>query len=242
MLLPKLNTITYRLTLPSNDKEITYRPFTVEEEKILLTAQESSSPDDVLNAMRQIIHNCVQTEIDVTKLPTFDIEYFFLNIRAKSTGEEIELIVRHPNVMNSKGEPCDHKENVKINIESIKVEKSKKHQNRFQLDDKVGVVMKYPSMEALAFGDLNDFDSFVQVIANSIDLIFDEENTYPADDCSQKELIEFVMSMNQKQIAMIQEFFETMPVLKHEINYICTACSCKEIVTIQGFQNFFLSP
>lgn len=242
MLLPKLNTITYRLVLPSNDKEISYRPFTVEEEKILLTAQESSTPDDILNAMKQIINNCVQTEIDVAKLPTFDIEYFFLNIRAKSTGEEIELIVRHPNGHNSKEEACDHKEKVKINIESIKVEKSKKHNNRFQLDDKVGLVMRYPSMDSLAVGDLNDFDSFVKVIANSIDLIYDEENTYPADDCSEKELIEFVMSMNQKQIAMIQEFFETMPVLKHEINYICSACETKETITIQGFQNFFLSP
>lgn len=241
MMLPKLNTISYRLILPSNDKEIAYRPFTVEEEKILLTAQESTSPDDILNAMRQIITNCVQSDLDVMKLPTFDIEYFFMNIRAKSTGEEIELLVRHPTGLNTKGEPCEHKEKVTINVESIKVHKQGNHNNRFQLDDNVGVVMRYPTIEALALNDVDDFNSFVKIIANSIDMIYDNENTYNAEEASEEELIAFVMSMNQKQIAMIQEFFETMPVLKHEINYICTGCECKETVTIQGFQNFFLS-
>jgi hypothetical protein len=239
MALPKLNTITYRLKLPSNDKEITYRPFTVEEEKILLTAQESTDSSDILAAMRQIINNCVQTEIDVMKMPTFDIEYFFLNIRAKSTGEEIDLIVRHPNGVNIQGEQCDHREEVKINVESIRVIKSENHNNQFQLDDNVGVIMRYPTIESLALDTSDNFDGFVRVVANSIDIIYDKENQYPADDSTEKELIEFVYSMNQKQITMIQEFFESMPVLKHDIEYICSACSCKETVTIQGFQNFF---
>ena len=237
--LPKLNTITYRLNLPSNDKEITYRPFTVEEEKILLTAQESTDAKDIMAAMRQIINNCVVTEIDVMKLPTFDIEFFFLNIRAKSTGEEIDLIVRHPNGINSQGEKCDHKEEVKINIESVRVSKSKNSNNNFQLDENVGVIMRYPTIESLAIDTTDNFDGFVRVVANSIETIYDKENTYPAEDSSEKELIEFVYSMNQKQILLIQDFFENMPVLKHDINYICTACGCKEMVTIQGFQNFF---
>ena len=240
MILPKLNTITYRLKLPSNDKEIVYRPFTVEEEKILLTAQESAGSTDILNAMRQIINNCVQTPIDVMKLPTFDIEYFFLNIRAKSTGEEIELIVRHPNAVNKKQEPCEHAENVKINIESIKVEKKEGQTNKFQLDENVGVILRYPTIETLAIENVNDFDSFLKIIAYSIDSIYDNENTYQAEDCSEKELIDFVMSMNQKQIAMLQEFFENMPILKHEIHYVCSGCGTKESVTVQGFQNFFL--
>ena len=237
--LPKLNTITYRLILPSNDKEITYRPFTVEEEKILLTAQESTDAKDIMAAMRQIINNCVQTELDVMKLPTFDIEYLFLNIRAKSTGEEIDLIVRHPNGINAQGEQCDHKEEVKINIESVRVTKSKNHNNNFQLDENVGVIMRYPTIESLAIDTTDNFDGFVRVVANSIETIYDKENAYAAEDSTEKELIEFVYSMNQKQIVLIQEFFEHMPVLKHDINYICTACGCKETVTIQGFQNFF---
>ena len=237
--LPKLNTITYRLILPSNDKEITYRPFTVEEEKILLTAQESTDAKDIMAAMRQIINNCVQTELDVMKLPTFDIEYLFLNIRAKSTGEEIDLIVRHPNGINAQGEQCDHKEEVKINIESVRVSKSKNSNNNFQLDENVGVIMRYPTIESLAIDTTDNFDGFVRVVANSIETIYDKENAYAAEDSTEKELIEFVYSMNQKQIVLIQEFFEHMPVLKHDINYICTACGCKETVTIQGFQNFF---
>ena len=237
--LPKLNTVTYRLVLPSNDKEITYRPFTVEEEKILLTAQESTDAKDIMAAMRQIINNCVQTELDVMKLPTFDIEYLFLNIRAKSTGEEIDLIVRHPNGTNTQGEQCDHKEEVKINIESVRVTKPKNSNNNFQLDENVGVIMRYPTIESLAIDTSDNFDGFVRVVANSIETIYDKENTYSAEDATEKELIEFVYSMNQKQIVLIQEFFENMPILKHDINYICTACSCKETVTIQGFQNFF---
>jgi len=239
MALPKLNTITYRLKLPSNAKEITYRPFTVEEEKILLTAQESNDSSDILAAMRQIINNCVQTELDVMKMPTFDIEYFFLNIRAKSTGEEIELIVRHPNSTNVQGDVCEHAEEVKINVESIRVVKSENHNNRFQLDDNVGVIMRYPTIETFAIENMDNFDSFVRLIAKSIDIIYDKENQYPADDSTEKELIDFVYSMNQKQIISIQEFVESMPVLKHDIEYICSACGCKETVTIQGFQNFF---
>lgn len=240
MMLPKLNTITYKLTLPSNDKEIIYRPFTVEEEKILLTAQESNESEDVLRAMRQIINNCVQTEIDVMKIPTFDIEYFFLNIRAKSTGEEIELMVKHPENKNVKGDICEHKEKVKINIEDIKVHKPKNINNKFQLDDNVGVIMRYPTIEAISGEDLNNFDSFVRLIAICIETIYDKESTYDTADVSEKELIEFVYSMNQKQINMIQEFFENMPVLKHSINYVCTECGNKEKIEIQGFQNFFL--
>ena len=237
--LPKLNTITYRLILPSNDKEITYRPFTVEEEKILLTAQESTDAGDIMASMRQIINNCVQTELDVMKLPTFDIEYLFLNIRAKSTGEEIDLIVRHPNGINAQGEQCDHKEEVKINIETVRVTKPKNSNNNFQLDENVGVIMRYPTIESLAIDTTDNFEGFVRVVANSIETIYDKDNTYAAEDVTEKELIEFVYSMNQKQIILIQEFFENMPILKHEINYICTACGCKETVTIQGFQNFF---
>ena len=237
--LPKLNTITFRLVLPSNDREITYRPFTVEEEKILLTAQESTDAGDIMAAMRQIINNCVQTELDVMKLPTFDIEYLFLNIRAKSTGEEIDLIVRHPNSSNAQGELCEHKEEVKINIESVRVTKPKNHTNNFQLDENVGVIMRYPTIESLAIDTTDNFDGFVRVVANSIETIYDKENTYSAEDATEKELVEFVYSMNQKQIVLIQEFFENMPILKHDINYICTACGCKETVTIQGFQNFF---
>ena len=240
MILPKLNRITYSLRLPSNDKEIVFRPFTVEEEKILLTAQESTESADILRAMRQIINNCVQTEINVMKLPTFDIEYFFLNIRAKSTGEEIELLLKHPMETNSKGEQCEYKEKAKISIEDIKVSKPENTNNKFQLDENVGVFMRYPTIESVAVQADDDFDAFIKLIANCIETIYDKEGTYNSEDVSNEELIKFVYSMNQNQIGQIQEFFDNMPVLTHTVNYICSQCGCKEKVTIEGFQNFFL--
>lgn len=240
MPLPKLNVITYTLKLPSTGKEIIYRPFTVEEERILLTAKESDETADILRAMRQIITNCVQTNLDVMTLPTFDIEYFFLNIRAKSTGEQIELSLKHPNGVNKNSEECGHKQKVVIDIDQIQVYKNESHTNNFELDDSVGVIMKYPTIESMAIVADNDFDSFVKLIAYSIDKIYDKDGTYNASDYSQKELLEFVYSMNQKQISKIQSFFETMPVLKHEINYTCAKCKQKEYIEIQGFQNFFL--
>lgn len=239
MILPKLNTITYRIKLPSNGKEIIYRPFTVEEEKILLTAQESNDAKDILNAMRQIINNCIQTPIDVMKLPTFDIEYFFLNIRSKSIGDEIELLLDHPDHINAKGEVCEHKEHVKINIEDIKVHKPETN-NKFQLDDNVGVIMKYPTIDSLSTEDELDFEGFIKLIAKCIETIFDKEQTYDVENVSEKELIDFVYSMNKKQLNMIQEFFENIPVLRHEINYICSKCGEKQKRIIEGFQNFFL--
>lgn len=240
MPLPKLNVITYSLTLPSTGEQLIYRPFTVEEERILLTAQESDDNADILRAMRQIINNCVQGEIDVMALPTFDIEYFFLNIRAKSTGQEIELLLKHENGINSKDEPCDHKQRVIIDIDEIKVHKNKDHVNKFELDQNVGVIMKYPTIESLANTNENRFETFIALVASSIDKIYDADNVYDASDYSKKELNDFVTSMNQKQMTKIRTFFETMPVLQHEINYTCAKCKQKEHVVIQGFQNFFL--
>ena len=240
MPLPKLNVITYTLTLPSNDKEIIYRPFTVEEERILLTAQESDDSKDILRAMRQIINNCVQTEIDVMELPTFDIEYFFLNIRGKSTGEQIELMLKHDNETNSKGEPCDHRQKIGIDIEQIQVHKDPNHRKDYKLDDNISVTMKYPNIEAISQANVSNFESFVNLIAASIDKIYDKEEIYDSSDHTEKELLEFVYSMNQKQISEVQKFFETMPVLKHTVSYTCAKCKTKETIDIQGFQNFFL--
>ena len=243
MPLPKLNTITYQLVLPSNNQKITYRPFTVEEEKILLTAQESDESKDILHAMRQIINNCVQEQIDVEQMPTFDLEYFFLNIRSKSTGDVIELILKHPNSTNAKGEHCEGKQTVAIQIDDIKVEKSENHKNKFQLDDKIGIQLKYPTFELLTEsqeGNNDEFEDLINLIANSIDIIYDENEVYNASDSPKEELISFVKSMNQNQMKMVQEFFETMPVLRHTITYTCPACECEETIEIKGFQNFFL--
>jgi hypothetical protein len=241
MILPKLNTITHKLNLPSTGQEIVYRPYTVEEEKILLTTQESDEAGDVLRAMKQVISNCLQNdEINIEKLPTFDLEYIFLNIRAKSTGDEIELMMKHENSINNKGEVCEHKQPVRILIDDIQVFKPEGHINKFQLDDNVGVQMKYPTFDTLSINTNNDdFEQLINLITASIDVIYDQEQVYDVSDASRDEVKKFIYSMNQKQLAKIQTFFETMPTLKHEVKYICSKCSCEEIVEVRGFQNFF---
>ena len=240
MILPKLNTITHQLELPSTGEPIIYRPYTVEEEKILLTTQESDEASDVLRAMRQIISNCVQSEIDIQKLPTFDIEYLFLNIRSKSIGDEIELLLRHENSTNSKNEICEHRQPVKIMIDEIKVHKTEGHKNEFQLDENVGLKMKYPTFETLSINnDDDDFDQLIDLIVSSIEIIYDKEKVYDISDIPKEEVRTFICSMNQKQLAMVQSFFETMPILKHEVRYVCSKCGCEEIVEVKGFQNFF---
>ena len=240
MILPKLNTISYRLNLPSTNEEIVYRPYTVEEEKILLTTQESDEAVDVLRAIRQVIKNCVQSDINIETLPTFDLEYIFLNIRGKSTGDEIELLLNHENMINNKGEPCEHKQVVRVLIDDIQVFHPEGHEIKFQLDDKVGIQMKYPSFESLSLSEnANNFEQLIELICKSIDVIYDSDNVYNIDDVGEKEVREFVYSMNQKQLGMIQTFFETMPILKHDIVYRCTKCGCEEHVEVKGFQNFF---
>ena len=173
MILPKLNTISYRLNLPSTNEEIVYRPYTVEEEKILLTTQESDEAVDVLRAIRQVMKNCVQSDINVETLPTFDLEYIFLNIRGKSTGDEIELLLNHENMINSKREPCEHKQVVRVLIDDIQVFRPEGHETKFQLDDKVGIQMKYPSFESLSLSeDADNFNQLIELICSSIGLVF----------------------------------------------------------------------
>ena len=242
MILPKLNTITHKLNLPSTGEEIIYRPYTVEEEKILLTTQESDEAGDVLRAIRQVMKNCVQTDINIESLPTFDIEYIFLNVRGKSTGDEIELMLKHENSTNSRNEICEHKQPIRIMIDDIKVFKPEGHVNKFQLDENVGVQMKYPTFESLSINNQNsdEFEQLIEMISSSIDMIYDKEQVYDINDVPKEEVREFICSMNQKQLAMIQTFFETMPVLKHEVKYKCSKCGSDEVVEVTGFQNFFL--
>lgn len=241
MILPKLNSVTYKLALPSSGEDVIYRPYTVEEEKILLTTQETDDPTDILRAMRQVIGNCILNGLSIENLPTFDIEYIFLNIRGKSTGEEIELILNHENFINIKGEPCEHKQLVGILIDDIQVHRPEGHESKFQLDGDIGIQMKYPTFESLSINTERDnFDQLIDLIASSIDVIYDKENVYNIEDVPANEVHQFIMSMTQQQIAKVQTFFETMPVLKHDITYTCSKCKCEETIEVKGFQNFFL--
>ena len=237
MALPKLNVPVYEAVLPSTEKVIKYRPFLVKEEKLLLTAQESGE-EAVLPAVKQIIKNCVQGEIDVDNMPIFDIEYVFLRLRAKSVGEEITLGLKPWGCPQNDGELCKFTTEVSVNLEEIKCVKDKPHTSKIMLDNKIGIMMKYPDISQLnTKGSENEMG--FEVIKKCINMIFTEEETHERDSFTDKELDDFIDSLNTKQMEKIKNFFDTMPVLKHTVKYTCKTCDEEKETTLQGLQSFF---
>ena len=237
MALPKLNVPVYETILPSTEKVIKYRPFLVKEEKLLFTAQESGE-EAVLPAVKQIIKNCVQGEIDVDNLPIFDIEYVFLRLRAKSVGEEITLGLKPWGCPQNDGELCKFTTEVSVNLEEIKCVKDKTHTSKIMLDNKIGIMMKYPDISQLnTKGSENEMG--FEVIKKCINMIFTEEETHERDSFTDKELDDFIDSLNTKQMEKIKNFFDTMPVLKHTVKYTCKTCDEEKETTLQGLQSFF---
>jgi hypothetical protein len=247
MALPQINTPTFELTLPSTNVPVRYRPFLVKEQKILLMALESKESSEMLRAIKQIITNCCLTEgVKIDALPMFDLEYFFLRLRAKSIGESIELNLNHYENTNRNMEECTHTTKFNLNLMEVEVEKDPEHQNKIVLDEdtKIGIVLKYPTigladkMQKASEGK-NQMDTIVDVVCQCIDYIFDAENTYPASESSKQELVEFINNLGQEQFAKINNFFTTMPKLKHTIHWECEKCGTKDHITLEGMANFF---
>ena len=237
MALPKLNVPVYEAVLPSTEKVIKYRPFLVKEEKLQFTAQESGE-EAVLPAVKQIIKNCVQGELDIDNMPLFDIEYLFLRLRAKSVGEEITLGLKPWGCPQNNGELCEFTTEVSINLEEIKCVKDKTHTSKIMLDNKIGIMMKYPDISQLnTKGSENEMG--FEVIKKCINMIFTEEETHERDSFTDKELDDFIDSLNTKQMEKIKNFFDTMPVLKHTVKYTCKTCDEEKETTLQGLQSFF---
>ena len=237
MALPKLNVPVYEAILPSTEKVIKYRPFLVKEEKLLLTAQESGE-DAVLPAVKQIIKNCIQGEIDVDNMPIFDIEFLFLRLRAKSVGEEITIGLKPWGCPQNNGELCKFTTEVTINLEEIKCVKDKKHTPKIMLDDKVGIMMKYPDISQMGIKG-SEIEIGMKIIKNCISMIFTQEETHEKDSFTDKELDEFIDSLNSKQMEGINNFFETMPTIKHTAKYTCKTCGEEKETTVQGLNSFF---
>ena len=239
MPLPKISTPTYELVLPSSNKKIKYRPFLVKEEKILILAMESQDTSTVAQAVKDVLSTCILSRgIKVDKLSTFDIEYLFLNIRGKSVGEAIEVMVTCPD---------DGKTQVptSINIDEIKVNIDKEHSKDIKLDDQYSLRMRYPSMSEFIknnFSTPSDVtvDDTFDLIASCVDQVYSEEESWAAADCTQKELSQFVESLNSNQFKMIEKFFETMPKLSHTVKVTNpnTKKDCE--VVLEGLQNFFV--
>jgi hypothetical protein len=237
MALPKLNVPVYEAVLPSTEKVIKYRPFLVKEEKLLLTAQESGE-DAVLPAVKQILKNCVQGELDVDRMPIFDIEYLFLRLRAKSIGEEVTLGLKPWGCPQNNGELCKYTTEVAINLEEIECKKDKKHSSKIMLNDKIGIMMKYPDISQIGI-EGSETEMGMKIIKSCINMIFTEEETHERDSFTDKELDEFIDSLNSKQMENINNFFETMPTIKYTAKYTCKTCDEEKETTIQGLQSFF---
>ena len=238
MPLPKIATPTYELELPSTGKSIKYRPFLVKEEKVLVIALESEDTKQITNAIKAVLKNCVLTKgIKVENLPTFDIEFLFLNIRGKSVGEEIEVNIVCPD---------DGETNVPvfIDLDSIQVEKDDDHTNQIKLDDDLMMEMKYPSLEQFIknnfdFEEGNQMDQSFELIATCIDKIYNEDEVWATADCTKKEVKEFLESMNSSQFKEIEKFFESMPKLKHTIEITNPKTKVKSEVVLEGLASFF---
>ena len=239
MPLPKINTPTYELTLPSNNKKIKYRPFLVREEKILILALESSDAKQISSSIVEIMSDCIETKnVDITKLPSFDIEYLFLNIRAKSVGETVDVIITCPD---------DNKTTVEatINIDDIKVKKTKGHKNVVKLDDTYSMKLKYPSMQQFIDAnfdseqEINSVSQSLQMLSTCIDMIYDNEESWDAADNSPEELNEFIEQLNTKQFKEVETFFETMPKLEHIVEVTNPKTGKASKVKLEGLASFF---
>ena len=238
MPLPKISTPTYELELPSTGKTVKYRPFLVKEEKVLVIALESEDNKQITNAIKAVLKSCVQTRgIKVENLPTFDIEYLFLNIRGKSVGEELEVNIICPDDEETQVP-------VTINLDDIKVEKSEEHTNKIKLDNNLMMEMAYPSLDQFIknnfdFNETNQMDQSFALIASCIDKIYSDEEVWATADCTKKEVNDFLESMNSSQFKEIETFFETMPKLSHTVKVTNPKTKVESDVVLEGLASFF---
>ena len=238
MPLPKLATPTYELELPSTGQSINYRPFLVKEEKLLVLALETEDTKQITTAIKNVLKNCVLTKgIRVDQLPTFDIEFLFLNIRGKSVGEEIEVNIVCPDDEETQVP-------VTINLDDIGVQKNDTHSNQIKLDKDLMMELKYPSLEQFIknnfdFNDANAMDQSFDLIAACIDKIYTADEVWAVADCTKKEVKEFLEQMNSSQFKEIEKFFETMPKLSHTVKVTNPKTKVKSDVVLEGLASFF---
>jgi hypothetical protein len=237
MPLPKISTPTYELELPSTGKKIKYRPFLVKEEKILIIAMESEDEKQITNAIKEVISSCIITRgVKVDQLSTFDIEYLFLNIRGKSVGEEVEVMVTCPDDGETQVPTV-------INLDDIQIQKGKNHSRDIKLDDNLVLRMKYPSLEEFIKNNFSGqevtVDNTFDLIASCVEQVYSEEESWSAADCTKKELTQFLEQLSSKQFKEIETFFETMPKLSHTVTVTNPKTGVESDIVLEGLTAFF---
>ena len=229
MPLPKINQPIHQLTLPSNGKVVHFRPFTVREEKLLLMAQESGEEKDIINTYKQLINNCCIDPVDVDKLASFDIEYFFILLRAKSVSNVAKVLIRD--------QEDEEQYEVEVNLDKVEVVKKPNVSNNISLTDTIGVILQYQTFESIV-AQSNDKVDTLTILRNCITQIYDGEEVFDVANYTTKELDEFVLSLNTHQMEKIKEFFESIPKIVVKVKYITKAGAVKEMA-IEGINNFF---
>ena len=240
MALPKIDTPVYELDLPLSKKHIRFRPFLVKEQKNLMMAMESDDKDTIERNIRQVLNNCTLTEdIDIDLLPIIDVEYYFINLRARSIGEIVENDYICSNVVDDK--PCGGKMKGVLNLLDLQIDINPNHKNIIELTDKISMKLKYPQfslVDKLAEKD-SAVDVIFEIIIDSIDYIFDGEQYYYSSETPQEELQEFVESLNQSQFAKLEEFFDTLPKLNKTLEMKCNKCGFDHSIEMEGLESFF---
>lgn len=240
MALPKLDIPSYEIELPISKKKIKFRPFLVKEQRNLLMALESNETSTVQQNIRDILTNCTLTEnIDIDKLPIIDIEYYFINLRAKSVGEVVESRYRCNNIVNES--ECNNVLEASVNLQNIKVTQDNSINPEIKLTPKITIKLKYPEFgivkDSLKYDDVNQIT--FNMIANSVEYIYDGEQFYYGHETSPEEMVQFIESLNAEQFKKIEEFFENLPKLKENINITCSKCGFHHTIEVEGLENFF---
>ena len=236
MALPKLNTPTYELEVPSTDEKIKYRPFLVKEEKILMIAMESKDNAQIVNAVKDIVSECTFNKLDVSSMPMFDVEYIFLNIRAKSVGEISKLKLLCPDDKKTYAD-------VELDLTKVEVQVENDHTNKIELTDSMGMIMTYPTIDSFQETGIQNVNAsnMLDIISSCVLQIYENngEKVYQAKDQTKKELIEFVEQLNTQQFKELQKFFDTMPKLKHTVKVKNPKTKKMNEITLQGLNDFF---
>ena len=244
-MLPKIDVPIYNVKLLSTGKSLRFRPFTVKEEKLFLMANEGEDLTTVVDTIKQILNNCILDEFDIDSLPLFDIEHLFLNIRARSIGEVVNLKYKCNNDVldeeTKEEKKCNNVVQIDLNVLDIQPKKQEGHTNKIEITEKLGVVMKYPNFETLKkFKDVEEADSIIKMTVSCIEYVYDADKIYYAKDTTEEELVEFVESMQSKDLERIKNFFDTMPKIKKDVDFKCNKCGHEEKIEIEGIQNFFV--
>jgi ribosomal protein L44E len=230
-------TPVYTITLPSTEKPIKYRPFLIKEEKSLLIAQQSEDPMVMVNTLKEVIKSCIKDEIDVDSLATFDLEYIFTQLRAKSVGEIVDLQLKCDTCTDEKSIAM-----VKVDLTKLEVKKSPEHNSKINLFDDVGIVMKYPTIEIikkLENSNINDIEEIFDIVTQCVDYIHTTDEVFYAKEQTKEELVEFLNNLSSEQFMKVQKFFETMPKLTKEIKYNCPVCGKEHNKVLEGLSSFF---